>query len=112
MTPLEFAEKLGFEVLNRGEGADREIKGVYCCDLLSVVMGRAKMDDAWITVMGNVNSIAVAVLTDVSCIILSEGMKLDPPAASKAASQNVCVLASGLPTFEISQRITELLEQS
>lgn len=75
MTPIEFANKYGLKIVNEGEGKERQIEGVYCCDLLSIVMGRAKQDDAWITVMGNMNSIAVASLSDVSCIILSENMQ-------------------------------------
>lgn len=105
MTALELANKLGFQILNKGDGNDRVIDGVYCCDLLSIVMGRAKTNDAWVTVMGNVNTIAVAVLSDVSCIILSEGMQLDQAALNKAVGQQICVLASDLPTFEISLMI-------
>ena len=107
MSPLELAQKLNLSILNEGEGADRKLKGIYCCDLLSIVMGRAKADDAWITVMGNLNSIAVAVLADTGCIILSEGMQLDAEAASKASAQGVCVLSSDLPTFELSRKIAE-----
>ena len=41
---------------------EREIGGVYIGDLLSWVMGRAKADDAWITIMTNINVVAVAAL--------------------------------------------------
>lgn len=110
MKVLDLAQKLGFQIANKGDGNDRDIDGVYCCDLLSIVMGRAKTNDAWITVMGNVNSIAVAVLSDVSCIILSEGMQLDQPALNKAIGQQICVLSSELPTFEIALKIAKELE--
>lgn len=109
MTAVELSQTLGLKIVNLGEGNMREIGGVYCCDLLSIVMGRAKANDAWITVMGNINSIAVAVLSDVSCIILSENMQLDGDGLNKAAQQDVCVLASELPTFEIAMKINELL---
>ncbi|MFZ2537457.1 MAG: DRTGG domain-containing protein [Oscillospiraceae bacterium] len=109
MTAIEMAQRLGLKVINIGEGKKRNIGGVYCCDLLSIVMGRAKEDDAWITVMGNINSIAVAVLSDVSCIILSENMQLDIDGLAKAKGQDVCVLASELPTFEIALMINEVL---
>lgn len=109
MSPIELAGRLHFNVVNAGDGEQREIQGIYCCDLLSVVMGRAQADSAWITVMGNINSIAVAVLSDVSCIILSEHMQLDAAALEKAQSQNVCVLASDLPTYEISREISNCL---
>ncbi len=107
MTPIEFAKKNGLTVAVEGEGNEREIKGVYCCDLLSIVMGRAGQDNAWVTVMGNINSIAVAVLSDVSCIILSENMQLDDIAKQKAESQNVCVLTSELSTFELALKVHE-----
>ena len=71
-------------------------------------MGRAKADDAWVTVMGNVNSIAVAVLSDVSCIVLSENMQLDAEALERAGTQGVCVLASELPTYETTRKISAL----
>lgn len=105
MTALELAQKLSFKVINEGDGNLREIKGIYCCDLLSLVMGRAKADDAWVTVMGNINTIAVCVLSDVSCVVLSEGLTLDNEAMERAKAQNVCVLASELPTFEIALQI-------
>ena len=108
MTPIEMAGKLGFEVVHEGEGASREIAGIYCCDLLSVVMGRAKTDDLWITVMANINTIAVAVLSDVSCVLLSEGVQLDAQGLEKAQAQGVCVLSTELPTFEASAKAAAL----
>lgn len=109
MTPIEFANKYNLKVINQGDGTEREITGIYCCDLLSIVMGRAKADDAWITVMGNMNSVAVAVLSDVACIILSEGMPMDKEGLFKAQSQNICILSSELPTYEITKLLTEFL---
>lgn len=109
MTALEFANKHNFEIINMGDGDQRNLNGVYCCDLLSIVMGRAKVDDAWITVMGNINSIAVALLSDVACIILSEGMPLDKDGIIKAVSQNICVISSELPTYEIALLLKECI---
>lgn len=102
ISPIEFAKANNLKILNAGDGNERIITGVYCCDLLSIVMGRAKENDAWITVMGNINSVAVAVLSDVSCIILSEGLLLDAEASQKAIQQNICVLSSELTTYELA----------
>ena len=68
----EMAEALGWKLLTEKTDTTREVKGCYCGDLLSWVMGRAKADDAWLTVMGNVNAIAVASLADTAGIILVE----------------------------------------
>ena len=109
MNPIQLANELGWKVVCSGEGASREIRGVYCCDLLSIVMGRAKADDAWFTVMANVNTVAVAVLADVACVILAEGMQLDADSLQKAEEQGVCVLAAELPVFEASRALADRL---
>ena len=59
MTVNELAAVKGFNAVSLPEG-DREISGVYIGDLLSWVMGRAKAGDAWITIMSNINIVAVA----------------------------------------------------
>lgn len=51
----------------------RKIQYGYCGDLLSWVMGRAKSGNAWITIMNNINVVAVASLADVTCVIFAEG---------------------------------------
>ena len=56
------------------EDGEREVTGGYAGDLLSWVMGRATSGDAWVTIMSNINVIAVAQLTDVACVILAEGV--------------------------------------
>lgn len=108
MTPIELAGKLELEILAAGRGSEKEITGIYCCDLLSIVMGRAKENDVWITVMGNVNAVAVAVLSDVSCILLSEGTAIDDATCAKAEEKEVCILRSAMPTYELSREITRI----
>lgn len=109
MTAFELHEKLNLEVGNLGNAKERIIEGIYCGDLLSIVMGRAKYNDVWITVMCNINTIAVSSLADTSCIILSEGMRLDEDAINKAREEDIAVFYSDLPTFELSQQIAKLL---
>ena len=102
MTGKELAAACGFE-LACGEG-DREIDGkIYCCDLLSIVMGRAPADGLWVTVMGNLNSIAVAVLTDTACILLAED------ARARGSQQEVTVLRTPLPVYEAARAAAKAL---
>ena len=49
---------------------ERVVTGGYVGDLLSWVMGRARSGQAWITIMPNINTVAVASLADVACVIL------------------------------------------
>ena len=110
MNILDAASDAGLKIINQGAGAEREISSIYCCDLLSIVMGRAPQDCAWITVMANNNTIAVADLADVSCVILSEGVLLDSDSLNKAQEQEVCVLASDLPTYETAKLIEKYVK--
>ena len=98
-----------FKLLNGGEDLNREITSPYCCDLLSVAMGRLPAGAAWVTVMGNVNTLAVAALTDASCIILAEGSLLDEAALRKAEEQGVTVFQTEAPVFTSALTIHKLL---
>ena len=109
MTVKGLAEAMGLEVLTAGD-LDRPVTGGYCGDLLSWVMGRAQAGDAWITVMGNVNAIAVATLTDVSCIVLTENASLDEDAAKKAEMQGIPVYGCGANSYQTAVQVYELLK--
>lgn len=100
----------GFRVLSLPDG-DREIDGVYIGDLLSWVMGRAQMDNAWITIMTNVNVIAVASLADTSCVILAEGVVLPDELTQTAEAKDVNVLGSDEPIYETAVRLAGLLSK-
>lgn len=94
MTVFEAVEKCGFEVLTNGNNLENQIEGCYIGDLLSWVMGNAEEKNAWLTIMSNINIVAVASLTGVSCIILCEGVSPDEGVVEKANSQNVVILKS------------------
>lgn len=107
MTVQELIDKGWFQTVNLGDGLEREITTPFCCDLLSIAMGRAPAGCAWVTVMGNMNTLAVAALTDAACVILAEGALLDETAAKKAADQDITVLKTEEPIFEAARRIYE-----
>lgn len=88
---------------------NRDVRGGYAGDLLSWVMGRAQADDAWLTIMSNPNIVAVASLTDVSCIILCEGVVPDEGVASLAAEKGVNLLGSGQSAFALAAEISRRL---
>ncbi len=104
MKVKEVLEKCDFEIINLGDES-LEISGVFCCDLLSIVMGKAFRGCAWVTVMGNINSIAVATLAEISCIVLCEATSLDEKMLFKACQQNVTILKSKSPVFETALEI-------
>ena len=99
MTVKELKDACAFDVIVMPD-PEREVKDAYIGDLLSWVMGRATEGNAWITIMNNVNTIAVASLADVSCVILAEDVKLDEELVKTANLKGVNVLSSGAPSFE------------
>lgn len=109
MKVKDLFQKDSFKVLNEGDNSDREILVPYCCDLLSFAMGRMPAASAWVTVMGNINTLAVAALADASCIILAEGSHLDEPALNKAKEQGITVLQTELPIFDAALSVYQQL---
>ncbi len=110
MTIRELVDKDLFEVVCEGTNMEREITEPYCCDLLSFAMSKAPEGGAWVTVMGNINTLAVATLTEVGCIILAEGAVLDDMAAKKAVQEEMTVLRTEEPIFKTALEIYNLLE--
>ena len=108
MTVQELKDKLSLTVLVEDD-FDREVEDCYVGDLLSWVMGRAPSDSAWLTVMGNINSIAVATLADVSCIILVEKAALDADAKAKAEMHGVNILTTDLNSYQLAVKISGLI---
>lgn len=80
---------------------DREVCGCYAGDLLSWVMSHAEYGHIWITIMSNINVVAVASLCEVACIVLAEGVELDADAKAAAEGQDICVYSSKLSTYEL-----------
>ena len=108
MTVESFAKFANCEIVCMPH-PEREITGAYIGDLLSWVMGRAEQGDVWITIMSNINTVAVATLTDASCILLAEGVMLDENALEAAKSKEVNILSTKMTAFEAAIRTKEAL---
>ena len=109
MTVEDLIAKTGFNPTILAD-KDREISGVYIGDLLSWVMGRAKADNAWITIMSNLNVIAVATLADLSCVIFAEGVLPDEDLVRVATEKGVNLICTPLPSYEAAVKISEILK--
>ncbi len=111
MKVSELAAACAFEYIVKPDDEERMVTGAYCCDLLSWVIGRAEETDALVTVMSNPNVIAVAVMADLPCVILSEGVRLDEKALEKAKENDVAVLSSKLSTYETAILMDKVLKE-
>ena len=108
MTAKELAEKLGAKVLSMPDG-NREVTCGYVGDLLSWVMGRAPSDCAWFTIMANVNIVAVAMLRDVSAIVVCEGAEVGEDVIARAKEQGINLLASDKDAYTLCVEISKEL---
>ncbi len=95
------------KLLTDTPGMEAEIKNVYICDLLSWVMSHAQKGDAWITVLTNVNVPAVALMTEVACVIIPEDIGVEDLTIRKAKENGIIIIGTPLNSFEISKRIVE-----
>ena len=107
MTVADLQKALSLAAVSLPEG-DREVEGVYIGDLLSWVMGRAQSGNAWLTIMSNLNIVAVATLSDVSCIILCEGVTLDENVKNTAEAKGINILATDKTAYETAKSLAEL----
>ena len=107
MTVKQLISELSLTPITIPDG-DREVEGVYIGDLLSWVMGRARADNAWITIMSNLNIVAVATLADVSCIILAEGVTLEDQVVATAETKGINVLSSDKTAYEVAAALAGL----
>ena len=108
MTVKLFAEKTGCKPICI-PSPEREINGVYIGDLLSWVMANANADDMWITIMSNINIVAVASLTDTACILLAEGVVADQAALDAARAKGVNILSTPHTAYEAALLASETL---
>lgn len=108
MTVNKAIEALTLEIINLSDG-ERIIDGGYAGDLLSWVMGRASCGNAWITIMSNVNILAVAALLDFSCIILAENAEISDELKALAAQKGINLLRSEKNSFVLCNELGRLL---
>ena len=87
----------------------RRVSGGYVGDLLSWVMGRAREGDAWLTIMSNQNVAAVALMADVACVVLTEGVVPDEALLHRAQQQGINLLGIESSSFEAAAALKRAL---
>lgn len=109
MTVKELLSHLALEIAAGEEGLSHEINGGFTGDLLSMVVASAKDKDIWMTVQGNENAVAVAVMAGIAAIVLTEGIEPSEIMIQKANEYNMPILKTKLSSFEMSIEINKLL---
>ena len=108
MTVETLAKKDGYKAVTL-PCPERDIEGVYIGDLLSWVMGRCESGNAWLTIMSNVNILAVATLSDVATIILTEGVTLPDDIIATAKEKRINILSTEMSSYQCACSLAGLL---
>ena len=109
MTVQELTGALSLTVYHL-ETPDRPVTSGYAGDLLSWVLGRAERDCAWLTIMSNQNVAAVALMADVACVVLTEGVRPDEDLLRRAREKEVNLLGAGEDTYTAACRLHDCLK--
>jgi predicted transcriptional regulator len=92
LTVKNLAERFGLKIAAGEKNFERSVKSGYCGDLLSDVMANASEGCAWLTIQSHQNIIAVAVLREMACIIITGGHVPDTETIGKAENEGIPIL--------------------
>jgi hypothetical protein len=84
------------------------VLGGYSSDLLSCVMAGAKKGFIWTTLQAHLNIVAVAALTEVAAVIITENAQPDEASIVRANQQGVVLLSTPQTTYEVNGKLWEL----
>ena len=106
MTVKDLVDLYDLEVV-AGPNLEKEIDGVYIGDLLSNVMARAEKDNLWLTVQGHQNVVAVALLVELSAVILVEDFEYEENAVERAQQKKVNLLKTKKKSYDMACSFAE-----
>ena len=101
----QIAQKLGLEVRAGESALTTEVRGGYASDLMSDVIAHAREGDLWVTLQTHQNIVAVASMKALAGIVLVNGRQPEADTLQKAGAENIALLVSVLPAFELVGRL-------
>jgi len=107
----EIALALGAKIV-QGKFDDTELKGAYTSDLLSDVIAHAKSGGALITIQAHKNTVAVATLVNISCLIICNNRPLPDDMLEAAKDEGIAVLLTKENQFTVSGKLWKLMHES
>ena len=109
MTVADLRERLCLRSAYQGMKADKIVNGCYIGDYLSIVMKGAKTGNIWLTVVNNPNTVAVAMLKQISCIIMCENVKPTAEAVNLSAEKGIPILLSDKTAYQLAVEISKVI---
>ena len=101
----ELVRELKLSVRSADGDLEREVTGGYASDLLSDVLANGEPGNLWITLQIHQNIVAVASMKDLAGIILVNGREPEQDTVEKAEAENIAIMVTELPTFELVGRL-------
>lgn len=100
---------LQLKVLTRPRDFSKiKIESGYASDLLSCVVTGAESHSVWVTLISNINIVAVASLLEIPAIIITEAAQVDQATIDRADIQDVILLSTPKANFEIVGQLWEM----
>lgn len=84
------------------------INSCYMSDLLSCVMTGAKPQSVWVTLIANINIVAVATLLEISAIIITENAQPNQETIDRANMEGIVLLSTSASSYTVSGQLWEL----
>jgi len=104
----EISERLGLELKTPNVSLEVEVRTGYVSDLLSDVLAHSLDGDLWVTRQTHLNIVAIAVMRELSAIVLVSGAEPDPDTVEKAQEKAIPVFRTPFPAFEVVGRLYQL----
>jgi hypothetical protein len=101
----DLVAEFNLEVKTGSGHLDTEVTGGYASDLLSDVLAHAEEGVLWVTLHIHQNIVAVASHKGLSAIVLVQGRQPEKDTIAKAEEENIPILVSDLPAFELVGRL-------
>ena len=106
MDLTEIARELQLEL--RAGSLRGQVGGGYASDMMSDVIANAHAGDLWVTLQTHQNIVAVASMKELAGIVLVGGREPEPETLQRAEEENIPLMISTLPAFELIGRLYSL----
>jgi serine kinase of HPr protein (carbohydrate metabolism regulator) len=112
VTLKDYLDKIKAEILTpEVDITSVSITNGYVSDMLSDVMGTAKEGQVWITIMRHMNTVAVASMTNIPCVVFAKGLRPDAAVIERALQEEVCLAVSDLQVFDLAGILYRMLDK-
>ena len=109
MMVKDLIDILPMQLETRQDTLSKPVTGIYCGDLLSLVMANAQEGNAWITIQSHINVVAVASLVGLAAIIVVEGNTVDLEVIEKADQEGIAIFTTKNSAYDIASMCAQNL---